>query len=191
MRPFIKRMLSRREVHDLLISWFTLSLAFAWDLHFDLFLQALPVYLIVVGTAFVLHELSHKFAANALGYPAEYRMWTTGLALAVLFALATGGRFIFAAPGAVYILGRPTRRDDGIISMAGPLSNMIIAYASLYLFLVYGSPIFHIIAAVNAFIGFFNLLPLFPLDGSKILPWNPAVYFALIALYTPLLAAVF
>lgn len=184
-------MLSRREVHDLLISWLTLSLAFAWDIHFDALLTALPIYLVIVGTAFVLHELSHKFVANALGYPAEYRMWTSGLFFALFLAFATNGRFIFAAPGAVYIFGRPSRRDDGIISAAGPLTNLIVAYMFLYLAIVYQNALFFMISTVNAFIGFFNLMPFFPLDGSKVLPWNPLIYFALLALYIPLLAVVF
>ncbi len=149
------------------------------------------MYLIIVGTAFVLHELSHKLVANALGYPAEYRMWTSGLLFALFLAIVTNGRFIFAAPGAVYIFGRPNRRDDGIIAAAGPLTNLIIAYIFLYLALTYQSEVFLAISTVNAFIGFFNLMPFFPLDGSKVLPWNPLVYFTLIAFYIPVLGLVF
>jgi len=184
-------MLSSREIIDLLASWITISVAFSAVSAPSNPLSVLPLYLVVVGTAFVLHELSHKFVANALGYPAEYRMWTSGLFFALFLAILTNGRFIFAAPGAVYIFGRPSRRDDGIISAAGPLTNLIVSYIFLYLALIYQNTLFFVISTVNAFIGFFNLMPFFPLDGSKVLPWNPLVYFALIALYIPLLAIVF
>ena len=183
-------MLSSREVRDLVASWLTISAAFAIATSSDP-LSVFPLYLIVVGTAFVFHELGHKFAAIHLGYHAEYRLWTAGLALAVFLAIFTG--FVFAAPGAVYVLGFPNRRDNGIISFAGPLVNFIVALLSLITIILFSpgyalTTILYAIFQVNAFIGFFNMLPFYPLDGSKVLAWSPTAYFSLMV---PLAVLVF
>ncbi len=175
-------MLSSREIIDLVASWITISAAFSIVASSDP-LSVFPLYLIVVGTSFVLHELGHKFMAIHLGYHAEYRLWTAGLALALFLAIFKG--FIFAAPGAVYVLGSPNRRDNGLISLAGPLVNFVVAVFSL-LAIIFLSPghatakILFAIFHVNAFIGFFNMLPFYPLDGSKVLAWSPTVYAALV-----------
>ncbi len=182
MFPFHKNlMLTAREIRDLLASWITISAAFAIATSNEP-LSVFPLYLIVVGTAFVLHELGHKFAAIHLGYYAEYRLWTAGLALAVFLAALT--RYVFAAPGAVYVLGYPNRRDNGIISFAGPLVNFIVALLALLAIVIFSpgytlTTILYAIFHVNAFIGFFNMLPFYPLDGSKVLVWSPTAYVSL------------
>jgi Zn-dependent protease len=53
----------------------------------------------------------------------------------------------------------------GKIALAGPLTNIILAY----LFLFFN---FDFLKTVNAWIAFFNLLPIPPLDGSKVLHWK-------------------
>ncbi|HIP74501.1 MAG TPA: site-2 protease family protein [Euryarchaeota archaeon] len=176
-------MLSSREVVDLVASWVTISVAFSVVANPSNPLAVLPLYLVVVGTAFIFHELAHKYAAIHLGYHAEYRLWTAGLVFALLLAFTTG--FVFAAPGAVYVAGLPNRRDNGIISIAGPLANFVIAsFALLALLLLQpGYFLFRILYSifhVNAFIGFFNMLPLPPLDGSKVLEWSAAAYVSLL-----------
>ncbi len=172
-----------REVVDLLASWLTISAAFAIVSAPADPLSVFPLYLIVVGAAFVLHELGHKYAAISLGYHAEYRLWTAGLVLALLLAVTTG--YVFAAPGAVYVLGYPNRRDNGIISAAGPTVNLLVSLTSLLALLLFHPfgflrAVLEGLFYVNAFIGFFNMLPVYPLDGSKVLAWSPTAYFALL-----------
>ena len=184
-------MLSSREIVDLLASWITISVAFSAVAAPSNPLSVLPLYLVVVGTAFVLHELAHKYTAIRLGYHAEYRLWTTGLVFALLLAFTTG--FVFAAPGAVYILGMPGRRDNGLISIAGPLANFVVATLALLALILLRLDyvmvnLIYAVFSVNAFIGFFNMLPIPPLDGSKIVSWSGAAYAALLI---PLLLYVF
>jgi Zn-dependent protease len=89
---------------------------------------------------------------------------------------------LVAAPGAVYIFGRPNVKENGIISAAGPFTNLIIGYFSLGALIPlafvhsYLSTGAFVIALINLFIGAFNMIPMMPLDGSKIWKWNKPVY---------------
>lgn len=189
--------MENREVTDLLISWITLSAAFAFvfaDGGFNVigFSGALAIAALAVGTGFLLHELSHKYVAIHFGAKAEFRAWNTGL----LFALAVAFlfRFIFAAPGAVYIYGKNvTLRENGIISVAGPLMNIVIGIIGLGIMSLYGpssqiGSVAQIVASINLYLAMFNLLPLFILDGAKVFAWNKLVW---ALLFFPLVLVLF
>jgi Zn-dependent protease len=68
----------------------------------------------------------HKFVSERYGFQAAFRMWPQGLMLALVLSAFTG--FVFAAPGATYIEGYGIKtKENGIISLAGPLTNIVIA----------------------------------------------------------------
>src|SRR3989338_10100919 len=121
-----------RERNDLIISWLTVSFAFAWiglgiltASGFKDFISQFAVMLVAVGTGFILHELAHKYVAIHYGAHAEFRAWREGLLLAIGLGIFTNGAFVFAAPGAVYVFGRSiTVKQNGIISLAGPVTNL-------------------------------------------------------------------
>ncbi|MDO5548408.1 MAG: site-2 protease family protein [Eubacteriales bacterium] len=84
------------------------------------------------------------------------------------------------------------RRDTALVSLAGPASNFLLAAVLLFLrqFLIYSTvmPVYvlgmmvHYGALMSIGLGVFNLIPVPPLDGSKILfsflPWQSALKFA-------------
>lgn len=90
--------------------------------------------------------------------------------------------FVFAAPGAVYIHGEYiSKEENGKISIAGPLTN--IALAAIFFILIQFislSPLLLLVCSlgfmINSFLAFFNLLPVFMLDGAKVLKWNPVIW---------------
>lgn len=177
-----------REVRDILISMLVIAgvFAFSFSKHdVALMLAILPMTLIAVGFGFVLHELAHRFVAMHFGYFAQYQMWVSGLVLAVVTSFFG---FVFAAPGAVYIYGENISiKENGIISIAGPLTNILLAvlfYVGLYIFAPqsYFGLLSHIGFSVNSFLAFFNLIPFGNLDGTKILKWNPILWIATIAI---------
>ena len=184
---------SRIEIRDIVIAWvalgfaFTLALASRTGYFFEGgfsasdFASDFVLAILTVGPGFVLHELSHKFVAQRYGFWAEFRMWPMGLLLALITSLIG---FIFAAPGATYISGMNiSKEENGQISIAGPLVNIMIGVLFLPLALfaadgsflqglgVYGS-------YINIFLALFNLLPIGPLDGSKVWRWNIAIWAA-------------
>ncbi len=132
---------------------------------------------VAVGSGFVLHELMHKFTAERYGYWAEFRMWVTGIILALV--TSTLG-FIFAAPGATYIQGyNVTDRQNGIISLAGPATNIVIAGIFLLVGIVgtgFAGDIGAVGFPVNLFLATFNMLPVMPLDGAKVFRWNKLLW---------------
>jgi len=176
-------MFSLREIRDLVVAWLVLSFCFSvtW-LRLDI--RLFMISLITVGLGFVLHELSHKFTANAYGYWAEFRAWPWGLLTAFLLALATGGRIVFAAPGAVYIAPsfrayhELSGREYGLIAVAGPLANMFLAIFFLALTPFGGWVGFIGLNGfyVNSWLAAFNMLPFSVLDGLKVFSWNKPVW---------------
>ncbi|MDD4983325.1 MAG: site-2 protease family protein [Candidatus ainarchaeum sp.] len=184
----------KHEILHIFIAWIVISLAFAWQgfSNFSAFYLNLPIVLLAAGTGFIVHELSHKFVAIHYDAKARFVMWPYGLVFAVALALISGGGFVFAAPGAVYIWGKDlSRKESGIISVAGPVSNLVIAILvfvlSLIIFQFYISQflvtLFYTIISVNLFLGLFNLLPIPPLDGYKVLVWNKPVWAVLLVIF--------
>tara|TARA_Y100000310_G_C20702563_1_gene831293 strand:- start:7954 stop:8571 length:618 start_codon:yes stop_codon:yes gene_type:complete len=181
--------MAERERNDLIISWLTVSFAFAWVglgifsvNGFNAFISQLAIMLVAVGTGFILHELAHKYVAIHYGAKAEFRAWRQGLLLAIGLAIFTNGSFVFAAPGAVYVFGKSiTVKENGIISIAGPITNLLIVLGfGLILALTNPSEFLaQIIASamfVNFFLAAFNMIPVFPLDGSKVFMWNKGAW---------------
>ncbi len=85
-------------------------------------LLSMPLMLLAIGPAFVLHEIGHKIIAKKYGCWAEFRADPNGLKNGILLVLFTG--FLFMNPGAVYVNGLVRRRENGYIAIAGPLTNL-------------------------------------------------------------------
>jgi len=183
---------SKTEILHLLISILVLTIAFTFALSGNnLFtgltrgfrLENLTFFILLsflgITTAFFFHELSHKFMAQRHGLWSEYRMFPQGILLALLLGFLTP--FVFAAAGAVMFMGGAKTHETGKIAASGPLANIVIAFVTyiLYTFLFFESQIGSIlgfVCLINAFIATFNLLPLGPLDGVKIIRWNATVW---------------
>jgi|TARA_Y100000034_G_scaffold122327_1_gene167632 Zn-dependent protease len=176
---------SEKEINDLLKAWIAISLAFAillnqGNIMSESFSKTLIMSSITVGTAFLLHELGHKFVAQKYHFWAEFRAFNGMLILAILMSFLG---FIFIAPGAVMIHGHfMTREKNGKISAAGPLVNFILAVLFVGLLaLGINNQLTNYGAFINSLIGLFNMLPFWNIDGKKILNWSKPVYFSMIS----------
>ncbi len=141
--------------------------------------------LVTVGSGFILHEMGHKLVAIQYGAPARFTMWIQGLMFMLLTSLFG---VLFAAPGAVYIYSNKiTKEQNGIISIAGPLVNVVLAFVFLGLasfapllfhfsFIPYTLNAWHFGASMNLVLALFNMIPAYPLDGSKVLAWKKSVW---------------
>ncbi len=175
--------MNQREIEDLCISFVVLLLLFS---NFEP--RSMPYVAVAIVTAFVFHELAHRQVARRFGYIAFYRKWNVGIAMALLLGIATrlvtGRAWIFAALGAVYVYSYPAylppsdgRRASGIIAAAGPLTNVAVGLVSILALRLMSlgtiaATILKTTAVVNLWLAFFNLWPIPPLDGFKVLRWN-------------------
>jgi Zn-dependent protease len=190
--------ISGQELRALVVALLVLAVSFSVKylfLGFSLvqFLEILSLTMIVIGTGFLGHELAHKFTAERYGCWAEFKLWTYGALMALLFAFVSQGLFVFAAPGAVYIASRSgyfgeglDKKTNGIVSLMGPVVNIVAAslflagYAAARLAgfsIVIGtiSTGFNFLqqgVQLNLWLGAFNMLPIFILDGQKVFAWD-------------------
>ncbi len=199
---------SRIEINHLIISMAVLTFVFSllitrnnviygliYGFNFSILPYGLVLSFLGIVTAFFFHEISHKLMAQKHGLWAEYRMYPQGLRLALFLGIFTP--IVFAAPGAVMFRGGSRNYETGLIAIAGPLANIIIALITfpLYLFVLYEESmlgqIVGFICFINAFLALFNLLPFGPLDGMKVIRWNATAWIIILILSIVMLMMIF
>jgi Zn-dependent protease len=152
--------------------------------------QDIPFVFLAVVFAFTLHEFAHAYAADKFGDPTPRLMGRVTLnprvhldVLGTLLIFIAG--FGWAKPVLINRANFKKPRLMGIIvSIVGPLSNLLIAFFGLFIvyllghFGLYDKMNFGVHEAITRFFGYlislnvmlflFNLLPLPPLDGYRI-----------------------
>lgn len=152
------------------------------------FESAIFLYIVIIFSA-IIHEYFHGWMAYYLGDPtAKYSGRLTlnplvhidafGTVVLPLVLLMLGGIFIgYAKPVPFNPLNlRNQKRGIAYVGLAGPASNLLIAlilglvvrFLGGYVFLAPIAPFLSFVVLVNIWLALFNLLPLPPLDGSKI-----------------------
>jgi len=143
------------------------------------------VYIIALLIAITIHEFSHAWAADYLGDPTARLKGRISLnplvhldLFGTMFLLFFGFGWGKPVPFDPYNLKNP-RKDAAIISAAGPASNFILAilcsiilrllvFFNLSALFTIASFILIPLITLNILLGIFNLLPISPLDGFKI-----------------------
>lgn len=148
--------------------------------------------IIALITSIIIHEMAHAYAANALGDPTarlQGRLSPNPLVhidpmMSVIIPgilILSGSPFLFGAAKPVpynpYNFSNQ-KWGEAIVAVAGPISNIVLAI--IFAGLVHFSEVLNLsetfsylafqIVTLNLFLAFFNLVPIPPLDGSKILP---------------------
>lgn len=157
-----------------------------------LILAQIIVLVLLLLVAFPIHELAHALAAQWLGDDTAERMGR--ITLNPLAHLDPFGTLLFAlvgfgwakpVPVNLYRLRGNPRTSFAIVALAGPVSNLVLAAIFALLFrlivaavpsargesLLYDVLLLALLTAVqlNIFLAFFNLIPIPPLDGSRLL----------------------
>lgn len=194
---------SKIEIRDISIAILVLSVSFTLiyrgnkgffsDDYVTNILCWFGVSFLFVITSFMMHEMGHKFTAQRFGAWSEFRMYPMGLLICLISSMFG---FLFAMPGAVYINGYITEEQNGRISVAGPAVNIALCAIALVVAILFGGAytkvgaILLVLAHLNSFLAVFNMLPIGPLDGGKILKWNGPVYGVMIGVSVALLIVV-
>ncbi len=153
-------------------------------------LEQLPFVLIVIGIAFTVHEFAHAYTAYKFGDPTAYnegRVTLNPMAHLDLFGtlliLIAGFGWAKPVPVNRFYFRRP-RLMGVITTAAGPFSNLLIAFVGLLLLMILQRlgisslslgvqeavyTFFFILVRLNIVLFVFNLIPLPPLDGYRII----------------------
>jgi Zn-dependent protease len=130
----------------------------------------------------ILHELAHGWVADRMGDPTA--KWQGRLTLNPLKHLDPIGTFMLFIVGFGWAKPVPvnfnniqdTRKGLILVSSAGIMANMLLAFVAFFLFQLLsptpgGVPatLLYYLAQINIMLAAFNLIPIPPLDGSKIL----------------------
>jgi Zn-dependent protease len=170
--------LSSREIVVITLSGLGFAAAFLLQDQFELKLTTVIIFVCAGGTATILHDLGHKYAAYRCGCITEYQFWSLGAVTMLCTAWLFGNAF--AKPSRTLIQGqKPLLPEEAArIRLAGPLVSMGMAIVSLFLIPLGG------LFAVAGFAGFsmnllnsvFSLVPIKPNDGVEIYAWNKLVW---------------
>ena len=159
------------------------------DLSADYLLRAGIVLAMMLLVAFPVHEFSHAFAAFRLGDNTARLMGRLTLnpiahfdptgALLLTISMLAGGGIGWAKPTPYNPMNlRGGQWGEAIVAVAGPISNLVLALAAAiplrYIIATHMDVVFlantlYLFIEINLLLAVFNLLPIPPLDGSKVL----------------------
>ena len=176
------------ELLDLIVSGFIAAFGLAGIGLVYLFYNPTSFYSgVVVGAVvgLIIHELAHRESARGFGCYARYSIYPLGIVITLVSGLLRSLGFWFAFIMTGYVLTYCPfggDRASGWISLWGPASNIVL---SLIGFLAsFFAPccglLFKGFGEMNAWLAFFNLLPFYPLDGSKVFRFNPVLWLLMI-----------
>lgn len=148
--------------------------------------------ILILAFSIIVHEVSHGLAAYKCGDDTAYL--SGRLTLNPLAHVDPVGSVL--VPLGMYLMGLPMfgwakpvpfnplrlthpKADTGKVAFAGPLSNILLALAAVFIYkiVILAAPqaaveyreVFSYAVFINLFLAAFNLVPLPPLDGSKVL----------------------
>ncbi len=163
-------------------------------------LSPLYGFIIPIATAaiaIVPHELAHRQVARNSGCYSRFTLSFRGFMITFIINLLAG---LFFPPFLIFTAGYTLiscafgGRVEGITAASGPITNIIIGLISfaLYRAIPLPSPVAYFLvlsAEFNSWVAFFNLIPIYPLDGEKVFRWNK-VYWIILFLFSLIILAV-
>lgn len=144
--------------------------------------------ILVITLSFLVHLSVQRVAALAGGFRVEYKNWLYGLLIGIALAIVSNGKIWFFAPGGLVVYMMAGHRlgsfrygmniwPIGVIALTGPLANLVLALFFKVLFTAFPQNmlLYHAMA-FNLWFAIFTMLPIPPLDGSKMFFASRIIY---------------
>lgn len=183
-------------------------------------IQRVALFILPFLFSLSFHEFAHAWASNKLGDPTAKYMgrltlnpmahidWVWTVIIPIITIVVGGVYFGAAKPVPIDTRNfKNPQKDMALSALAGPMSNIFLGIVFSFLFVAsqlflpktgFWSPLAQMLQAgviINFFLAFFNLIPLPPLDGSKILgmflSYRQALYIERFAPFSFILILVF
>lgn len=203
MRNFIDKWkrygwFSHVERSQFLLGVLALALVYSWDrwggLQFDLVfgLKNFARALILIAITLYVHHAAQRIMALRNGLKAEQQVWWYGVIVGLMLAIVSSGAIKLLAVSSTLASILPVHRLGAFrygpnmsviakICLAGPLGNVLFASIVAIVDIFAASSLLRELIVLNLVFAWWNMLPIPPLDGAKVLFWSRAVYSLLFA----------
>ena len=207
-------MFSKEELKSLVIATLILGFVVGFDdgretFEFLYWLKNLFSCVLIVALAIIVREAGHRIYALQTGHRAELKLWWFGLITALILSIISFGKITLLIYGGIVVHFMQRHRigyfrywlsynDMGIIALLGNLANLVLAFFFKLFMFMPNNVLIQKAITVNVLMAAMNMIPIPPLDGSKVLYASRPVYvltFALtiaasaLILYAPFIVA--
>lgn len=135
--------------------------------------------ILIVALSILVHDAGQRVWGLIIGYKVEFKVWSIGLFIALVLAFASNGRFWLIVPGGFMLHILAGHRlgwfryninyfGQAMVALAGPLFSFMLIILLKILHSFFPSPLLYDAIKFNVIYTITSLLPIPPLDGSKI-----------------------
>lgn len=135
--------------------------------------------ILIVALSILIHDAGQRIWALAIGYRLEYKMWGFGLLAAMIIAFVSNGNFWLIVPSGFLLHHLAGHRlgffryginyfGQAMVALAGPLFTLMLVILLKILSAFSPNPLIYKAIIFNVIYSITSLLPIPPLDGSKI-----------------------
>ncbi len=142
----------------------------------------------IVFLSFVAHHIGHHQALKLEGIETKTSLSGIGIIVTLVSGILSQGMVVVAVPLLTRMKATGTARwdkeretgtgrDFGIVSLTGPLMNLILGTVFLGLYSFTGIWTLWLVSLVNFWLGISNLIPYPPIDGKYVLGYGEILWF--------------
>mgnify|MGYP001569827411 CR=1 FL=1 len=135
--------------------------------------------ILIVALSILVHDAGQRLWGLAIGYRVEFRMWTFGLIIALIVAFVSNGSLWLIVPSGFLLHHLAGHRlgwfryginyfGQAMVALAGPLFTLMLVIFLKVMGAFFPSALMHKAIVFNVVYAITSLLPIPPLDGSKI-----------------------
>ncbi|MBI1934971.1 hypothetical protein HYS31_00880 [Candidatus Woesearchaeota archaeon] len=135
--------------------------------------------ILIVALSLLVHDAGQRIWGLAIGYQPEFKMWSFGLLIALIAAFISNGNIWLILPGGFLLHHLAGHRlgwfryginyfGQAMVALAGPLFSLMLVIFLKILYIFFPDPLIEKAIMFNVVYAITSMLPLPPLDGSKI-----------------------